>query len=448
MVEVYSGHGSAEEYRPWRAVDIGPDGVARCPGPGNGYTPECWKAGELSLERCTAELERGAQGGPGDEEECARRAAQARQDHAEAGVAGWRTLPGTRGEDWLDAGQCTDCFMPAYGYRPGSSVQYMLAKRSFEEGQPPRGLRFAMIGSSDIHTARAGNGYKELGRGEMTEGMGKRPGAGAAEYMRGQPEEPASVSVAIDPTNTEISGLQLFENERSTSFFATGGLVAVHSAGRSREAIWQALERKEVYATSGPRILLWFELMEGDVAAASMGASVARVAAPSFRVRAAGSFEQLPGCPEHVTQALGEERVRDLCLDECFHPSERRRPITRIEVVRIRPQLHGEEPLEGLIEDPWRTFSCPLGPESCEVFFSDEEYAGSGRDALYYVRAIEEPSPAIHADALSCTYDAAGRCVEVALCNADTPFDEECMGELEERAWSSPIWVDFKPALQ
>ncbi|MCP4038370.1 MAG: hypothetical protein GY733_15630, partial [bacterium] len=64
-----------------------------------------------------------------------------------------------------------------------------------------------------------------------------------------------------------------------------------------------------------------------------------------------------------------------------------------------------------------------------------------GRDALYYVRAIEAPSQAVGADPLGCTYDASGRCIEVSPCS-ERPLDDDCLAETEERAWSSPIFVD------
>ena len=41
-----------------------------------------------------------------------------------------------------------------------------------------------------------------------------------------------------------------------------------------------------------------------------------------------------------------------LCLGECYNPSSRRRPITRIEVVRIRPQTSAAKDVADLVEDP------------------------------------------------------------------------------------------------
>ncbi|UCE85693.1 MAG: DUF3604 domain-containing protein [Deltaproteobacteria bacterium] len=439
LVEIYSGHGNSEEYRNWRAADLDADGRPTCPEPGPGYTPSCWKAGELVRARC---LEVGE-----PEAECARRAADARRIYLEAGLAGWRTLPGHAAADWLDAGQCTDCFQPAFNYRPAGSVQYMLAIRSFEDPANPKRFKPGFIGSSDNHTARPGTGYKELGRGEMTEGMGRKPGPGVPGFLRPEAATPAAAAVPLDPATSSVRGLALFEAERGTGYFLTGGLVAVHAEGRSREAIWSAIQRQEVYATSGPRILLWFEMLGDDGAASAlpMGATTVRADTPRFRVRAVGSLEQKSGCPDYSLTALGAERLDALCLGECYHPSDRRRLITRIEVVRIRPQNRPDEPLSELIEDPWRVHACPPDPGGCAFEFEDPEHALAQRDSVYYVRAIEAPSRAIHADPLRCRYDASGACVEVSLCNSTTPFEDDCLDDTEPRAWSSPIFVDYAP---
>ena len=51
-----------------------------------------------------------------------------------------------------------------------------------------------------------------------------------------------------------FTGASPIDVERQSSFWSLGGLMAVHSKGRDRESIWQAMKRKEVYATTGHRI--------------------------------------------------------------------------------------------------------------------------------------------------------------------------------------------------
>jgi hypothetical protein len=223
----------------------------------------------------------------------------------------------------------------------------------------------------------------------------------------------------------------------------TGGLTAVHAEGRDRKAIWDALQRREVYGTSGDRILLWFDLLNAPQGTVSMGNTAQLAEAPRFRVRAAGALKQAEGCPDVSREGLSADRLERLCRGECYNPTDERRRITRVEVVRIRPRVRSDEPIGSLIQDPWRTIPCPGDSAGCSVEFEDPEWAGEHRDVLYYVRAIQEPTLVVNADLERCTRDESGRCVEVNPCYGDyrTPASEDCLAPSEERAWSSPIFV-------
>ncbi len=278
----------------------------------------------------------------------------------------------------------------------------------------------------------------------MTEAAGARDEAWRLRLLAG-PKVPEGQSVAFDPTHPPegTQNFQILDFERQASFFLTGGLVAVHSGGRDRDSIWDAMDRREVYGTSGERILLWFDLLNAPGGPAPMGAEVQLATAPRFRVRAAGAFEQQPGCPDWARAALGDQRVEHLCRGECYHPGDRRHQIAYIDVVRIRPQVRPGEPVASLIDDPWKRLPCPPGRDGCVVEFEDPEFAQADREAIYYVRAVQEPTPAVNAANLRCRYDDAGRCTEMDVCYGDyrTPFDDDCLAPNTERAWSSPIFV-------
>jgi len=438
LFEIFSGHGSSEEHRGWR--EVGRDGEGRpvCPEPRPDYLPSCWRAGEIVRGRCLA-----AGSGPA---ECEARAGQARSHFAAAaGSTGFLTVPGASAADWLDAGQCRDCFLPAFNYRPGGSAQHALALTRFADGGARQRFRFGFIASSDNHSARPGNGYKERDRRLLTEAAGRPAPELPNPFADTRAPAPASLSPA--EATRGRAGFQLAETERQMSFFHTGGLVAVHAAGRDRVSIFEALRRREVYATSGDRILLWFELLNppGGGPPAPMGSELRMAESPRFAVRAAGAFEQRPGCPPAAAGGLSAARLERLCRGECDHPGDQRRRIARIEVVRIRPQRVPGEPVAALIEDPWRRFECPPDPAGCRVELADEGYPAAARDAVYYARAVQEPTPMVNAADLRCRLDAAGRCESVDPCYGDFRTDprDDCLAPEGERAWSSPIFVDF-----
>ena len=439
LFEIYSGHGNSDAYREWRGVETHADGAVSCPEPRPEYLPRCWQAGELIRSRC---LEDGEAVG-----ECDARAVRTRQLAAEAGGQAHFTVPGYDPSEWLDAGQCRDCDEPSFNYRPGGAAQYVLALRDFDGPGEPLRARFGFIASSDNHKARPGTGYKEVGREDFTESRARGDVSGVLAAVFRRPEvERSSQPVAFDRDATDLVGFQLFEMERQASFFMTGGLAAVHADGRDRDAIWEAMERREVYGTSGPRILLWFDLLNGPGSRGMelpMGSVVAMDTSPIFRARAVGSFEQKPGCPEDAFSALGDEGVDRVCAGECYHPSDRRRTISRIEVVRVLPQVVRGEPVAPLIQDPWQVHQCDGDPAGCSVVFSDPDYQRGGRDAVYYVRAVEAPAPGINVVGLRCERDASGSCTRVDICGLDGDSGDDCLGAAEPKAWSSPIFVDW-----
>ena len=425
FLEVYSGHGNSEIYRDL-AVTLA--GQEQCPQPANGYTACCWQAGEIIRGRCEQQA-------AGD---CDVKADAAQQNYLAADTgsplsAPTEVVPDATVDDWGQCDQLVDSFQPAYNYQPRNSAQYILTLGDNNNRANPNRARMGFIGSSDNHTARAGSGYKEFARHYMTDTKDKpaKPAAVVA--------EPAAESIAAKEISI-LAGLDA--KDRSSAFYFSGGLVAVHSQGRDRQAIWDALQRREVYGPSGPRIGLWFDLVDRQGELHPMGSELWSVGNPKFRVRAQGSFVQQPGCPEHSAATMGAERIEHLCRGECYNPGDARHGIERIEVVRILPQFPDRQDTAELIQDPWRSFDCEPGTEFCEVEFEDREFGSMGREVVYYVRAVQQATATVNGDPFRCDYDAEGNCIKTNYC-LGVAEEDDCLSDAAHRAWSSPIFVQF-----
>ena len=439
LIEVYSGHGNSEQFRDFAVRELNNVGEWVCPEPQANYLPSCWQAGEIIRQRCLVE--------DNSADECEARAVEARHNFVQVdGIQGFMTVPGSTPEDWLDAGQARDIYLPAFNYRPQKSVQYGLAVQNHDDPENPLRYRWGFIGSTDTHSARAGHGFKQEQRLNTSDVTGVRSPFWETIFASSAVRsEYASRSLRADEIDPVSAKLFASEFERTTSFLNVGGLAAVHSEGRSRDAIWDAMKRREVYGTSGHRMLLWFDLLQAD-ASLPMGSSVNMDSVPRFRAKAIGSFKQLPGCPDYVVNALEKRHLQKMSQGECYHPSDERYIIERIEVIKIRPQAVAGEAIAPLIEDSWRVFECEPSADGCTIEFEDPDFASEGRDALYYVRALEEPIATINGGNLRTSFDENGQAVDTDICFGDyrVASDDDCHQNQSQRAWSSPIFVDYK----
>jgi hypothetical protein len=436
LIEIYSGHGNSGPYSEFDVVGRDEDGNIFCPEPRDNYLPNCWQAGIIARDRCLSEGQ--------DAASCDALMMQARDRYAaEPGPDANAILKGDNVADWLDAGQARDVYLPSFNYRNRKSIQYGLALRNSQAPEGKQRFRWGFAGSTDTHSARAGHGFKQLMRSSASDSRGAVNEQWRKLLNPTVNEEKISTLRTIEEMNS-LSGRRL-ETERQTSFFTLGGIVAVHATGRDRNSIWDAMRRREVYATTGHRLLVWFDLLDGEESL-PMGSITARHDAPAFRVKAVGSFKQLPGCPEYVKEALEARHLEKMADGECYHPSNERYVIRAIEIVRIRPQNHAGEDPASLIEDRWKTFDCAPDPAGCVVEFTDSDFTRGSRDTVYYARVIEEVSDLVNGHNLRTTFDENGKAIKTDPCYGDyrTPEEDNCLAPVGHRAWSSPIFVDYE----
>lgn len=227
-----------------------------------------------------------------------------------------------------------------------------------------------------------------------------------------------------------------------------GGLTAIWAEENSRDALFAALRRREVYATSGTRPVVRLfagELPEklckqSDPAAvayahgAPMGSeigSTARAAGPRFAVLAWKD----PGTREVPGADLQRVQVVKGWHDAAGEARER-----VFDVVTSQGDA-GVDPA-----------TCePVGQgvaEACRVW-TDPEFDASQR-AVYYARVLENPTcryttricqgMGVDPFASDCLEQAASRPAHFAHCCRNESNDPYLSPTIQERAWTSPIW--------
>lgn len=218
---------------------------------------------------------------------------------------------------------------------------------------------------------------------------------------------------------------------------SASGLAAVWAEENTRQAIAAAFRRREVYATSGPRIVLQvfggfgFEAASADAAdfaeigyggGVPMGADLTEApdgTAPSLLIRAAkdprGANLDRVQVVKGWLDADGEQRER--VYDVAWSGNRRRDRSGRV------------GPVGDTVDPTTARYENSIGAAQLSAVWTDPDFDPRLR-SFYYVRVLEIPTPR-HS-----TYDAVALGIDVA--------ETGMPATIQERAWSSPIW--YSPA--
>ena len=230
-----------------------------------------------------------------------------------------------------------------------------------------------------------------------------------------------------------VSGINSFNGWNMSA----SGIAAVWATENTREAIFEAFKRKEVYATTGPRIALrvfggWSfdEAATGadDIADIGYAAGVP-MGGDLSNPPANGDAVQLLIRATRDPKSANLDRVQVIkgWLDDSGNTHEHIFDVAWSD--DRRPDTAGKLPAVGNTVDLMTgRHTDDIGATEFSVLWSDPTF-DPGQSAFYYVRVLQIPTVR-HSQ------------LDAIALGQDTPY--EGPATIQERAYSSPIW--FKPS--
>ena len=270
-------------------------------------------------------------------------------------------------------------------------------------------FKFGLLGSTDSHTGLSTTAEDNF--------FGKTPQV--------EPSAERWDHVAIPAMSPELV----------TKGWALGasGLAAVWAFENTRESLFDAMQRREVYGTTGTRIVVrlfaGWEFGAADVARADFAAEGYRRGVPM-----GGDLSAAPAgkTPTFVIQAMRDpdganlDRIQVIkgWLDARGQAHERIYDVALSDGRKADAEGRCKTPVGSTVDVPNATYRNSIGTPVLTAFWKDPHFDPRER-AFYYVRVLEIPTPRWTA------FDAKFYGVRMP---------EEVPMTVQERAYTSPVW--------
>jgi len=270
--------------------------------------------------------------------------------------------------------------------------------------------KFGLIGSSDAHTGLAAMEEENF-------------------FGKTAPQEPSPERMTATFIKNPKTGVTIMDWEVSSS-----GYAAVWATENTREAIWDAMQRKETYATTGSRMLVrffggWqFDAMDannrlpahlGYTKGVPMGGDLSKAPkgkSPTFLVAA---------LKDPIGANLDRIQIIKGWLDAKGKVHEKIYDVVWGDADKRKPDSNGKLPAVGnTVDIANATWTNTIGDPELITVWKDPDFDPK-LQAFYYARVLEIPTPRWTA------YDAKRFGVK--------PLEGTTM-TLQERAYTSPIW--------
>ncbi|WP_324826516.1 DUF3604 domain-containing protein [Qipengyuania zhejiangensis] len=293
--------------------------------------------------------------------------------------------------------------------RAGSYVRSALLRGLTLEAQMGvNPYAFGLVGSTDSHTA--------LATGDENNFFGKHTGN---EPRAGRAMEPQNLGTRVG---------------RFGWHYLAGGYAAAWARGNTRAEIFDAFNRREVYATTGPRMVLrlfaGFDFTENDWGGDWVRSGYSR------GVPMGGDLVDSGKAPVFLISALKDpdganlDRVQVVkgWVDAKGVAQERIYDVAWSDMDGTRKRVGAKVPPVGdTVNRAEATYENTIGAAQLRATWTDPDYR-AGQRAFYYVRVIEIPTPRwVLFDAKRFGLDLPQEVIDASVA--------------QERAYSSPVWL-------